>query len=245
MSCNINDNTSHNIILVILMVTIGGFAGYLNYFRSFPKPKLQPFNFVLSGIGAAILTPLFLHLLSSSLIKFNKDFDNINYFVFAGFCFIAGYFSDRFIGSIGEKILKEIQQTKEEVAITYDKLEKTSQEVLENQEKVDALIESESDLLNIDADNSINRFDMNESHSNKASSDFSEVMRAIVNSFEGKFKFRSVNGIAKELSQEPTIVEATLINLENQGIVRKLSTLSGNDVWALTKLGQLTLQTTD
>lgn len=144
----------HRIILALIIIIIGGLAGLINFFTYYFQQREDKrevkivIKYLLNSIGAAILVPLLLNMLSSNLIKDNNKFDSINYFVFAGFCFIAGYFSDRFINSMGEKILKDLQETKNKANEAIDSAKAT-------EEKVDVLVstESESDTIEIEKKN--------------------------------------------------------------------------------------------
>ncbi|WP_460693961.1 YEATS-associated helix-containing protein [Mucilaginibacter puniceus] len=235
----------HELILTVLIVIIGGLAGYINSLRySF---SIQPNNdskwrYILSGVGAAILVPLFLNMLSSNLIRQTNDFDNNSYFVFAGFCFIAGYFSDRFIDSIGDKLLKEIQQTQELVNSTSDKLEKTSQDLKENKEKIDALVDSEAEM----DDESLNNISLNDliQKTELNDDDMPVQVNKIIKSFKGEYKFRSTKGIAKELNYKENIVDLILDGLEAQGAVKKFEDSNSRTLWSLTRVGQLMNQET-
>lgn len=227
----------HILILTGLIIIVGGFAGYINSLRNIrSKEKTKTIRFIFSGVGAAILVPLFLNMLSSDLIKFANDYDQINYFVFAGFCFIAGYFSDKFIDSIGDKLLKELQQTKEKVDSTSDKLEKTTREFQESNDIVNALIENETEVDDID----LNQIDLETVVDQTTIEDDSMATQInnVLNAFNGRYKFRTTKGIAKQLNYTETMVDIVLNALEKQGFMRKLSTDKSKELWALSKLGQ-------
>jgi hypothetical protein len=142
----------HRITLVIIIIIIGGLAGLTNFFTFYfqqPEEKREKkivVKYLLSGIGAAILVPLLLNMLSSNLIKDDNKFDSINYFVFAGFCFIAGYFSERFINSMGERILKDLQDTKDKANEAIDSAKAT-------EEKVDVLVSTEAEIDDPETEN--------------------------------------------------------------------------------------------
>lgn len=228
----------HEIILILIILSIGALAGYVNFLKAVTKEaelKTECLRYTLSGIGAATLVPLFLNMLSSNLIKMTANFDNINYFVFTGFCFIAGYFSDRFIDTIGDKVLKELQQTKDKVNSTSDKLERTSQALQESEDKIDVLVDNETEVDEDDVNINIEGLSQ---LSQKTDDDLSDQTFKIVNSFTNKYKFRTIKGIAKELKYSHTIVEFILDGLEKQGVVKKLTNSHGEILWALTRVGQ-------
>jgi hypothetical protein len=243
-------NLQHEIILGILILSIGSLAGYVNFLKRESENLKESeklyvskqysqirLRYILSGVGAAILVPLFLNMLSSNLIKVTSGFENTNYFVFAGFCFIAGYFSDRFIDTIGDRILKELEQTKNKVNSTNEKLEQTTQALQENEDKIDVLVDNETDF---DEDIIINQNLKNDiiQMSTQTDDDLSDQTFKIIKSFNDKYKFRTIKGIANELNYSPTIVQFIMDGLEKQAVVKKLSSSNGNIIWALTKIGQ-------
>ena len=65
----------HLWVLVFIMVACGAFGGFLNYLNDFDtienekKNKQIRFKYILLGIGAALLIPLFLNMISSDMQK--------------------------------------------------------------------------------------------------------------------------------------------------------------------------------
>ena len=231
----------HELILILLIVIVGGLAGYINVLKDsvLKESKSHDFTrYILSAIGSAILVPLFLNMLSSNLIKYNSGYDNNNYFVFAGFCFIAGYFSDRFINTIGDRVLKELKQTNENVADTKSKLERTSQELKDNKEKVDALIDNESELEDFEINKSLNMTDLH-LQTELVDDEMEEKVHKIIQAFKGNddFKFRTIQGLSRKLKYPSNIVEAILNELERLGAVKKFLSSKGSELWTLTKIG--------
>jgi hypothetical protein len=102
------------------MIVAGGFGGFLNFLHNFDttegdkKDGIVKYKYILLGIGAAFLVPVFLKTISSGIIACKE---NTDYLIFAGFCLIAAIFSKRFIATIGDKILEKVE-----------KVEKISQE---------------------------------------------------------------------------------------------------------------------
>ncbi|MGK4568138.1 YEATS-associated helix-containing protein [Flavobacterium sp. 3HN19-14] len=234
---NLNiENMSHEGILATIIICVGTFAGLANYmyyyYLGFAQRSWEFLKHIFSSIGAAILVPLLLNMLSSDLIKSSATYNNTNYFVFAGFCFVAGYFSDKFINTIGDKILKDIENTK-------IKVDKALTEVKETEEKVDFLVTNETDKggseeneleINIENFKDLNQF---------KDEDFNTQLSNIAKSFEGKYKFRTVEGIAKELKYTPRIVKLILEALEKEGAVKRLVDKDNKNIWGLTNIGRL------
>lgn len=134
----------HIIILVIIMIIVGSFGGYLNYLNNFDtnnneneKVKNSKNKYILLGIGAAFLVPLFLKMIASNLISFSKGYDNCNYLIFSGFCLIASIFSRRFITTIGDKILETAKRAERIANESNKKSESTQKELTSAQERIE------------------------------------------------------------------------------------------------------------
>ncbi|WP_433779681.1 YEATS-associated helix-containing protein [Flavobacterium anhuiense] len=225
--------SAHFYILIAIIILVGSLAGLTNYlsyyYKDLIKKDYEYIRYILSGIGASILVPLLLNMLSSNLIKEVNDYDIINYFVFAGFCYVAGYFSDRFISSIGEKILKDLEQTKA-------KVEKTNEKVKETNEKLDIIVDAETESEDNVIEKQINLDDLKVTNSTE-DDDIKVITNKIIKSLNGKFKFRTISGIAKEIKHQPSLIELILGELEKLGIVKKVTNKEEQILYALTKVG--------
>ena len=121
---------SSNIIFLILLIALSGvIGGVVNYFmiaddseklllqkkegQHAPTMKFVFWRCIAVGLGASILVPLFLQMISSNLVLDVLDGKVDKIFVFIGFCVVASIFSRRFIISIGEKLLKELEEAKQ------------------------------------------------------------------------------------------------------------------------------------
>lgn len=238
MNCIANQ---HIIILILIIILIGSLAGisnFLNYQskiteknKGISNNKIELWKYIVSGIGASILVPLLLNMLSSNLIKETENFEQINYFVFAGFCFVAGYFSERFINSMGAKILKDLEETNE-------KVDKAISTVKDNEEKIDFIVDTESESDNSELETKIEINDLVPQNS-FADDDFQTQTDKIIKSFLGKYRFRTAKNIAKQLNYSITIVEVTLEQLQKSGITKKFTTKNEAVLWGLTKIGMI------
>ncbi|WP_343694588.1 YEATS-associated helix-containing protein [Flavobacterium sp.] len=231
----------HRIILALIIIIIGGLAGLINFFTYYFQQREDKrevkivIKYLLNSIGAAILVPLLLNMLSSNLIKDNNKFDSINYFVFAGFCFIAGYFSDRFINSMGEKILKDLQETKNKANEAIDSAKAT-------EEKVDVLVstESESDTIEIEKKELKSIQDILPDNLSNSRNLIEKIIKAFDHS---KFKFRTSHGIAKVTESNRFVVIKILEELRTLGVTNKIVSKEDNTVlWSLTNLGRELLE---
>ena len=131
----------HLIILIGIMLISGAFGGYLNYLHNFDTKDQEKRDFgtrskyILLGIGAAFLIPLFLKMLESELLS--GDSDNLNYLIFGGFCLIAAIFSRRFISSIGDKVLEAAKNAEKAALESKQKSESTQRELLSTKERIE------------------------------------------------------------------------------------------------------------
>ncbi|KGL59041.1 hypothetical protein PHEL85_3315 [Polaribacter sp. Hel1_85] len=233
----------HILIIASIIIFVGAFAGFTNYLQFLHKglvnKKDEIVKYIFSGVGAAMLVPLLLNMLSSNLIIYGDNFELINYFVFAGFCFIAGYYSDRFIFSIADKVLKDLESTKKEI-------DKVKTETEDNEEKIDLLISNEvetdddgekslnNNLESIESNISSQNFDIN--------IDIKDLIELTLNSFNGKHKFRTLKGLSKELGKSEKLVVMILTELEKYEIVKKVILKDRIPFWALTKIGKSMLK---
>ena len=117
----------------MLLIAGGGVLGGLaNYFMNRTQPGWLKGDFwksVVVGLAAAAVVPLFLQTVSSNLVAecLNKPSADqvVSCLVFFGFCTIAAIFSARFLTSIADKVLREVEemkQTQNELVQTTDAL---------------------------------------------------------------------------------------------------------------------------
>lgn len=144
----------HLLILIAIMIVIGAFGGFLNYLFNFDttendqKKNVIIYKYILLGIGAALLVPVFLKMISSNL---TSSKDNNDYLIFAGFCLIAAIFSKRFITTIGEKILESAKKAEKSALESKQKSEITQLELTSTQERIEDV------KLAVDIKNTVNK----------------------------------------------------------------------------------------
>ena len=131
---------THIVILMIIMLISGAFGGFLNYLHNFDttekeKPESVVRNkYILLGIAAAFVIPVFLKMISSNLISSS---DNNDYLVFAGFCLIAAIFSRRFITTIGDKILEAAKKAEKVALESNQKSDSTQLELSSTKQRIE------------------------------------------------------------------------------------------------------------
>jgi hypothetical protein len=122
-------------IFISIIVVTGGLGGLVNFFlaqsdrlarasrddrESNPDQFLPWWQSVIIGIAAASLVPLFLSLISSTLLIEAKN-DLVKMFVFAGFCLAAGIASRSFIRGITDRLARQALQIAEEAKENSEK----------------------------------------------------------------------------------------------------------------------------
>lgn len=214
--------TSCHIWTLISIIIFSGFlGGVVNYFMNNVSKTWDAYEFKKSfffGIVASATVPLFLETVSSKLIYDSQQFP-LKYFVFGGFCLLASVFSSKFLQSLSDRILKELNEVKKDNK--------------ENAEKVDAIVSQKSD------DKQTENFS-DEKLKQKAGNDLNNIITALQND---KYTFRTITGLAKDTALSEQAIKAILLQLEDREIVTQVRRSDGITLWALTSKGQrLSLQ---
>lgn len=203
----------HPFILVVIIIGCGLFGGFISYFRlttEFKNSKFILVKSLLTGLGASSLVPLFLKMISSDLLTSSQS-DPLDYFVIGGFCLISAIFSAKFIDSIGEKILNQIDQVSKDVKEVKNELEDAT---------------TEEELIQLP--------ELKEEYE-KLEYDQKEVLSKI---YHSKYTFRSISGLASETFQTRDQVKTILAILESKNLVKKVSRKNNTIKWRLTEKGR-------
>jgi len=206
-------------ILVIIILAAGILTGTTNYLinaSSSEKPETGWSNYfknVLLSTCAAIAVPLFLQAIPNSLLD-NKDFTEKNYFLFAGFCVLAGYYAKRFLEDLYSKVNKADKKA-DAAQLRVKELEEQKTEV----DQPAAGAEIAARKIGAAARGAAPAF---------TEDDAGKVLKAIRHS--GYF-FRTVQGIAGDSGLDEQKVQEILHNLEQAGEVAKGSNREGKEVW--------------
>lgn len=95
-------------LTIVLSGAFGGVARYC-WETSEGNGKEGLLPYVVMGVAASFLVPLFLNTISSSLI-FDLQKEQGKFFILIGFCVAAGSFAKQFIGSVAKKALELSRQ---------------------------------------------------------------------------------------------------------------------------------------
>jgi DNA-binding MarR family transcriptional regulator len=204
---------NHLCILISIIIGYGLFGGSINYFRlntEFKDSKFALFKSLLTGLGASALVPLFLKMISSDLLTTSQN-DQLDYFVIGGFCLISAIFSSKFIDSIGEKVLNQIDQVSKEVKDVRNELEDVTTE-----DDLTQLPEVKDEYEKLDYDEK-------------------DVLTKI---YSSKYTFRSISGLASETFLSKDQVKTVLATLEVKNLVKKVTRNNNSVKWKLTEKGR-------
>lgn len=127
------------------MAIAGGLGGLANYLTSqIDDNEANPWQKrVVVGAIAAAVVPAFLTLISSSIIK--EQMTSTDYFVFAGFCLLAGFSSKAFLTSMSKGLLDRVKNVEERQST----LELEVDPILEKETEIDEDELSELASLNL------------------------------------------------------------------------------------------------
>lgn len=191
----------HTILTILIFGTIGGL---INWFRDNTQES-RWWKSILKGIGASLIVPLFLELVKSDIVSVDQS-GWYNYFIFGGLCLITAIFSDKFIDSIGEKLIKKV----EDVENTMNEIEDSKNEI----DNADEIV-----FENVTVENK-----------DESEEDIRKVIRAIVNS---KYSYRTVMGIQKETGLDKNRIIEILVTLRENGTAASKKNKRGNGIWKI------------
>ena len=223
--------------LISIMVFAGIFGGTVNFFQLYSKDYFGWNNYwkcVIVGLGASFLVPLFLQMISSNLVD-GTGTNNKDCLVFLGFCLIASIFSIRFIETIGDKILKQVEKASA-IANEAKEIAKINKEevglIASKATEIDPTeIISPSSFSIIDA-TTINH-ESNEGTTASPLTDFA----AIINSHKNNpYTFRTLNGIIRDTGINKEKVELSIGLMKKENWIKEI-VKDGKVLYALTDDG--------
>lgn len=108
---------THMFFILLIMVIAGILGGAANYFlaeRHGESGRREWVKYPIFGIVAALTVPLFLNMISSTLLEGART-KPVDFFAFAGFCLIYVVASRRFMENVAQRLMGQIDQVKREV----------------------------------------------------------------------------------------------------------------------------------
>ena len=182
-----------NLVFVLIMVSAGLLGGVINfYLNDDPESKHTVGNHMVIGIGASLLVPLFLNMISSKLMKEASSNPGL-LLVFLGFCLIAAISSKAFISTISDRILNQAKEARRATAELQRDLDPILQQADESSETIDA--------------EAINIANLNgQQHT---------VLAAL---HHPRYTYRTLGGISTGTKLNKTELKEVLVELDNQGL---------------------------
>lgn len=208
--------TVNNEVLVLFIIIVsGGLGGLANYLTTdIENHEERPlFKRVVVGAIAAVVVPAFLNLISSSTIS--DVMSSTDYFVFAGFCLLAGFSSKAFLTSMSKGLVDRLKSVEER------------QSTLESE--VDPIVEKETEL---DDDEALEVKSLNLSENDQI------VLAALGNP---KYTRRYLKGIVAETNLDTQQALLSLEKLKAMELVRH-KTNNNSELFWLTQKGRKTIR---
>jgi len=108
---------THMLLILAIMLAAGILGGAANYFladRQGEPGRKDWLKYPLLGIVAALTVPLFLNMMSSTLLEGART-KPVDFFAFAGFCLLYVVASRRLMENVAQRLLGQLDQVKREV----------------------------------------------------------------------------------------------------------------------------------
>jgi hypothetical protein len=107
----------HILLILVIMVATGILGGTANYFladRQGEPKRREWLKYALLGIVAALTVPLFLNMISSSLLEGARS-KPVDFFTFGGFCLIYVVAARRLLENVAQRLSGQLDQVRREV----------------------------------------------------------------------------------------------------------------------------------
>lgn len=215
-------------LLVPVMLIAGILGGLINFFVADPKNEtpLVWWKHLVIGVGASFTVPVFLNMISSTLIsEITGELSDAKVvaklLVLTGFCLLAAVSSRAFLRSLSERVLQEVKNAKKQA-------EEAREEASDAKAAVAPFIEEESAALEKGADQTLLQIpDVTENER--------KILKAMTTS---RFSMRSLSGLAKSVDLPAGDVNSTISALIYKGLVSEAKNKEGRLRWYPTALGR-------
>ena len=202
-------------ILISTIIFFGLLGGLVNAIRTDQK-RQDYWKSLVKGLVAALLVPVFLEIIKSELGR-NLTTELYDYLIFGGLCLVVAIFSDKFIDTIGERILQKARKAEEKAE--------------ESNKKIDTVIDKRAEPEEDDepAEERILKFKEFTESRNK------ENINKVIESLKNKdYEYRTAGGISKDTGLSKITVTKMLSDLQGKGIVTKIKS-DRRILWTLNK----------
>lgn len=239
----LSQDTSGLLFIAGIMLFAGLLGATVSYVFENKNDKLNRiilFRYIIISLGATTLVPLFLKIGDSQLIK-NIALKSsqcwiADIFALFGFCMVAAIYAKRFIDSVADKVLRQVEESKKEIKKTNKKLE-TETEKIKNRIKaqssdVNALLiasspERDELIKDITIDNADELVKRISGHSRSLLKEIALSERT----------FFTINFLKKHFEYQNISIPNTMQELEDLKLVSRVVAATV-DTWYLTLLGQ-------
>ena len=202
-------------LLIFTIIFFGLLGGLVNAIRTKQEGK-NYWKSLVKGLVAAFLVPVFLEIIKSQLGQ-NLSTNLYDYIVFGGLCLTAAIFSDKFIDTIGEKILEKAENAERRAEESNKKIDTIIDKKAEPEEDTEPV---EKRILNF--------------AEFKESTDTTNIQSIIKCLQSEKYEYRTVSGIAKDTGLSNISVMKILKDLQNKKIVMSVNSRK-RTLWTLKK----------
>jgi len=217
---------NHIFIMATVMLLAGIFGGLVNYYlygEKDPDAASLP-RFLVVGVGASFLVPVVLDLVNSELVLESQG-DPSRLLIFTGFCLISALLSRFVIDNLSDRIFNEAQVAKQRV-------EEVQQDLRMIRTNLLPLIDTETEQdINAQDPNILTMQDELDVTSNS-------VLKILSS---GRFIFRSLTGLCREVNQDENTVLKTLNVLTVRSLAGKVHGKDGVR-WHITENGRRVLE---
>jgi hypothetical protein len=217
---------NHIFIMATVMLLAGIFGGLVNYYlygEKDPDASSLP-RFLVVGVGASFLVPVVLDLVNSELVLESQG-DPSRLLIFTGFCLISALLSRFVIDNLSDRIFNEAQVAKQRV-------EEVQQDLRIIRTNLLPLIDTETEQDVIVNDPSILTM---QDELDVTSTSVLKILSG------GRFIFRSLTGLCREVNQDESTVLKTLNVLTVRSLAGKVSGKEGVR-WHITENGRRVLE---
>lgn len=238
------------VLLAIIVIAglLGGWAAYLLDFVSSdegpaPLKRHALIRYLVLGVIAAAVVPLFLSVLQSALIEsiFKSNAETIpfaNFFVFAGFCLVAALSARAFLDTVSRQVMRDVSQAKARAQRAEDTANRADEKATIASDLIQETVEDEiSDIpaaMQAAEDLPANTL------LPKITSSEHRALNAMT-----KMSFRTATGISQDAGVPRNQVGELLDQLATKGLIeRTTSPKTGGPRWRITPIGIRTLNAT-
>ena len=219
---------SHTTIIILIILGAGFLGGLTNFFRTYKidykklECRINLYKSLSLGLCASVAVPLFLQVISNNLIDVQKDvpYPTNNYFILAGFCVLAAFFSKRFLENLYDK-LSVATETAEEAIQIAERAEISNQEIDADAETI---VKSVDEII-------LKKYPESASKLDSSEKEMLVVADAMINS---KYSYRTIQGISKDTKLKEDAVTEILEKFKRTGYATKRTNSKGNLIWKMT-----------